>query len=98
MTKKIPMRTCIGCGVCKEKRELIRIVHTKDGQILIDRTGRVGGRGAYLCDDPGCLEKALRRGSISRAFGVPVPEETVRELRKAFGEYSTVGEAKPSAG
>ena len=82
MAKKIPMRTCIGCGICKEKKTLIRLVHTKDGQIMVDRTGRVGGRGAYLCDDPACLEKAVKRGAIARAFGVPVSRETILALQE----------------
>ena len=61
MPKKIPMRTCIGCGAVKPKKELIRIVLTQEGELLADRTGRANGRGAYLCDDSACLEKAIRK-------------------------------------
>ncbi|MDY6333422.1 MAG: YlxR family protein [Lachnospiraceae bacterium] len=91
MAKKIPMRTCIGCGICKEKKALIRLVHTKDGQILVDRTGRVGGRGAYLCDDPACLEKAVKRGAIARAFGVPVSRETILALQSELSGTALTG-------
>ena len=68
MQKKIPMRTCIGCGTIKPKKELVRIVLTQDGKVIADRTGRAGGRGAYLCDDPACLEKALKRKSFAEPF------------------------------
>ena len=58
--KKIPQRTCIGCKEKKEKRELIRIVKDKEGNITLDRTGRSNGRGAYICDNIQCLEKAIK--------------------------------------
>ena len=80
MPKKIPMRTCIGCGTSKPKKELIRIVLTDDGEILADRTGRANGRGAYLCDDPACLQKAIKRKAFSRAFRQQVPAEAVQQL------------------
>ena len=50
--KKIPQRSCIGCGTKKDKKDLIRIVRTPDGDIVLDRTGKKAGRGAYVCDDP----------------------------------------------
>ena len=55
--KKIPQRTCIGCKEKKDKKDLIRIVKDKDGNITLDRTGRANGRGAYICDNIQCLEK-----------------------------------------
>lgn len=84
MPRKVPMRTCIGCGTCKEKKELIRIVHGPDGRIRLDRTGRAQGRGAYLCDDPECFEKAVKRKSLNRAFGCPVDPADIAAIREAF--------------
>ena len=55
MPKKTPMRRCTGCGEMKEKKNLIRVVRTPDGEIGIDKTGKMNGRGAYLCDDLSCL-------------------------------------------
>lgn len=57
--KKIPQRSCIGCGTKKDKKDLIRIVRTPDGDIVLDRTGKKAGRGAYVCDDPSCIQKPL---------------------------------------
>ena len=57
--KKIPTRTCIGCGEQKPKNELIRIVKNQTGEIKVDKTGKLSGRGAYICDNSECLEKAF---------------------------------------
>ena len=51
MQKKIPTRKCVGCGEMKEKKELIRIVRTPEGEILLDATGKANGRGAYICNN-----------------------------------------------
>ena len=86
MALKVPMRRCIGCGQSREKKQLIRIVRSQDGKILADRTGRANGRGAYLCSDPDCLEKAVTKKALSRAFRTaeePAAYEQLREeLRK----------------
>ena len=57
--KKIPLRTCMGCNEKKTKKELIRIVKDKEGNICVDKTGKKEGRGAYICDNINCLEKVL---------------------------------------
>ena len=57
-TKKIPMRMCSGCGEMKPKRELVRVVKSPQGEISMDLTGRKAGRGAYVCKNPECLQKA----------------------------------------
>jgi predicted RNA-binding protein YlxR (DUF448 family) len=85
MPKKIPMRTCIGCGTIKPKKELIRIVQTEDGVLHADRTGRANGRGAYLCDDPACLEKAVRKKGFARAFRTEVSAEAAARLKTEIG-------------
>ena len=51
MAKKIPMRQCVGCGLMKNKKEMIRVIKIATGEILLDKTGRQNGRGAYICDD-----------------------------------------------
>lgn len=79
------MRTCIGCGAVKPKKELIRIVLTPEGDLRIDRTGRSPGRGAYLCDDPLCLQKALKRKSPARAFRTQVSAEACGSLAQEMG-------------
>ena len=83
--KKVPMRTCIGCGQSREKKELVRIVRTPDGTVVLDRTGRMSGRGCYLCNDPACFDKAVKKKSLNRALDVPVPETVVEEIRQALG-------------
>ena len=80
MPKKIPMRRCTGCGESKEKKSLIRIVRTPDGEIILDRTGKANGRGAYLCDDPACLRKAQKKRSLQRSLDTAVPDEIFDEL------------------
>lgn len=85
MPKKIPMRTCIGCGTSKPKKELVRIVLSGEGDILVDHTGRANGRGAYLCDDPACLQRAIKRKALNRAFRTQVPEEAAVQLAEQLG-------------
>lgn len=86
MPKKIPMRTCIGCGAVRPKKELIRIVMTKEGEILLDQTGRANGRGAYLCDDPLCLQKAKKRKGLQKAFrGRQSPDASLEDLEGQIG-------------
>lgn len=79
--KKIPQRTCIGCREKKEKRELIRIVHNKEGEINIDKSGKMQGRGAYVCDNIDCLEKAIKSKNLERVFEVKIEEEIYEKLR-----------------
>jgi len=60
MQKKIPMRQCMGCRERRAKRELIRVVRCTDGSVCLDFSGKLNGRGAYLCNDVACLQKAQR--------------------------------------
>lgn len=79
--KKIPQRTCMGCKAKKEKKELIRVVRNKEGILAIDKTGKMQGRGAYLCDKIECLEKARKTKSLERALDVKIEEEVYEKLR-----------------
>ena len=80
--KKIPMRMCTGCGEMKPKRELIRVVKSPEGKIALDRTGRLPGRGAYVCPDLECLKKARKTKRLERVFSSAIPEEVYDALEK----------------
>ncbi len=84
--RKIPMRMCTGCGERKPKQQLVRVVRTPDGAVVIDTVGKVSGRGAYICKSAECLKKAVKSGRISRTFGVPVPEEIYSDLEADLAE------------
>lgn len=79
--KNIPQRTCMGCNTKKDKKELIRVVRNKQGEINIDRTGKMPGRGAYLCDNIECLEKAIKTKRIERTFETKIEQEIYEKLR-----------------
>lgn len=66
--KREPQRTCIGCRQVRAKAELIRLVRRADGIVYVDRTGTAPGRGAYVCNQSGCVEEALKRGRLAKAF------------------------------
>ncbi|MCQ2464132.1 MAG: YlxR family protein [Oscillospiraceae bacterium] len=78
--KKIPERMCCGCGAMKPKKELVRVVRTAENEVRLDFTGRLNGRGAYICPDRSCLEKAKKSGRISRSFGCEISDEIYREF------------------
>ena len=81
MLKKIPQRTCMGCNQKKDKKDLIRIVKNSDGEVNIDRTGKMPGRGAYLCDDINCLEKAIKSKRIDKVLEIKIEDEIYEKLR-----------------
>ena len=83
MDKKPPMRTCIACRANKPKKELIRIVKTPDG-IMLDRTGKAQGRGAYVCNDRACIEKLKKVKALSRAFSCEVDASVYDRIQKEF--------------
>lgn len=84
--KKVPIRRCVGCGQGKPKKELVRVVRTKEGEISLDTTGRKAGRGAYLCHDAACLAKAKKKKSLARAFEAEIPDEIYASLEKQLQE------------
>ena len=83
-SKKCHERMCICCGQMKEKGELLRIIKTKDGDILIDKTGKLNGRGAYMCNDIECLKKAESKKVLERSFKCKIPDGTYEMLNKEF--------------
>ena len=82
--KKIPMRMCLGCNEMKPKRELIRVVHQKDGTVCLDATGKRAGRGAYICPKPECLRAAAKSRRLEKAFSCRVPEEVYAALEASL--------------
>lgn len=89
MNKKIPMRQCVGCGEMKSKKEMMRVLKTPEGPIVLDVTGRKNGRGAYLCRNLDCLKKARKSKGLERSFKMSIPEEVYDNLEKEFGESET---------
>jgi len=82
MQKKIPQRQCMGCLERKAKREMIRVVRCTDGTVTLDFSGKLNGRGAYVCPDPECLKKAIKSKSLDRSLEVTIPEEVYDRLQK----------------
>ncbi len=79
-TRKIPMRMCVGCREMKEKRELIRIVRSPEGEVSLDPTGKKSGRGAYVCRRGECLRRAIKQRQLERQLQVPMTEEVSAAL------------------
>ena len=73
--KKVPMRMCTGCGEMFDKRTLVRVVKSPEGEISLDLTGKKSGRGAYVCKNPDCLKKARKKKAFERAFSVQISDD-----------------------
>lgn len=84
--KKVPLRQCSGCRERKEKKELLRVLRTPEGDVVLDTTGRRNGRGAYLCPNPACLKKAMKSHSLERALETSIPEEVYERLLSEMKE------------
>lgn len=80
MPKKIPMRQCLGCREMKPKKELLRVVRAPDGGVSLDFRGKAPGRGAYICHDMACLQRAIKSRALERAFEAKIPEEIYTQL------------------
>lgn len=83
--KKKPQRTCIACRRMLDKQELCRIVRTPNGEIVIDATGKMAGRGAYLCQNADCLKKALKSRALERVLKQPLDDKLKEELLDKYG-------------
>ena len=82
MQKKIPQRQCMGCRERKNKRDMIRVVRETSGRVSLDFSGKLNGRGAYVCPDPECLKKARKAKSLERSLETAIPEEVYDRLEK----------------
>ena len=84
--KKIPQRMCVGCQQMKPKKLLIRVVRTPDETIEIDSTGKRTGRGASICPDPDCLNKALKGKRLEKALQRAITQEIMDTLKQRLGQ------------
>lgn len=85
-TKNIPMRMCLGCGEMRPKRELIRVVKSKEGDISLDLTGKKSGRGAYICKSVECFEKARKARKFERSFSCMISEDIYNSMEGELRE------------
>jgi hypothetical protein len=86
--KKIPMRQCIGCGQMNEKRLMHRVLKTQEGELLLDTTGRKNGRGAYVCPNQECLEKAIKSRGLERSFKMQIDRQVYEKLQEEMRRES----------
>lgn len=81
-TKREVKRMCVGCGEMFDKKELIRVVKSPQGEVSLDLTGKKNGRGAYVCNNPECLKKARKRKSIERSFSMKIEDEVYDNMEE----------------
>lgn len=86
-TRKIPLRKCTGCNEMKNKKDMIRVVRDQEGNFSLDFHGKKPGRGAYICKDITCLDKAEKNKGLERSFKMAVDKSIYGELRKEFEAY-----------
>ena len=82
MAKKIPLRQCVGCGEMKGKKEMLRVLKTPEGEICLDTTGKKNGRGAYICRQKECLQKAIKNKGLERSLKMQIPQEVYENLER----------------
>lgn len=80
--RKIPLRKCMGCNEKKPKKELVRVVLSPGGEVSLDLTGRKDGRGAYVCHDINCLNKARKGKRFERILDCQIPEEVYAQMEE----------------
>lgn len=80
--KKIPLRMCTGCGEMFDKRTLVRVVKSPDGEVSLDLTGKKSGRGAYVCKNAECLKKARKKRAFERAFSMQISDEVYNAMEE----------------
>ncbi len=83
-TRKIPLRMCVGCREMKDKRELIRVVRSPEGEISLDPTGKKPGRGAYVCRQGECLQRAIKQRQLERQLQAAMTPEVSEGLHAAL--------------
>ncbi|MGN0531287.1 MAG: RNase P modulator RnpM [Eubacterium sp.] len=81
-TKKVPLRMCTGCGEMYDKRTLVRVVKTPQGDVQLDLTGKLSGRGAYVCKNVDCLKKARKKRAFERAFSMQIDDSVYTRMEE----------------
>lgn len=89
--KKIPMRMCVGCREMKEKRDLIRVVRTPEGEVLLDATGKKSGRGAYVCRQAECMRRSIRQKQLERQLEITLTPEITDALTAEMERLAAAG-------
>lgn len=89
--KRLPQRTCIGCNTKKDKKDLIRIVKNKNGDINVDPTGKMEGRGTYICKQEECLNKAIKNKRMARTFEMEITDTIYDNLRNFINGGEIIG-------
>lgn len=84
--KKVPLRRCTGCGEMRSKRELVRVVRSKEGEISLDLTGKKAGRGAYVCREAACLRQARKSRGLERALSCRIPDEVYDQMERELAD------------
>ena len=84
--RKVPTRTCTGCQTSSDKRSFVRVVRTPEGHVEVDPSGKANGRGAYLCANPDCFEKARTRRRFDSALRVKLQDDDYARLRRDFDD------------
>lgn len=94
--RHVPVRTCVSCREAGEKRGLTRVVRTPEGSVQVDLTGRMNGRGAYLCEKPECWERAISTPILNKALNIQLTPESMELLREFAAGLSSSDEARDS--
>lgn len=89
--RKVPLRICIGCRETRPKKELVRVVRTPQGEVLLDLTGKKSGRGAYLCPRSSCLQKAVKGKRLEKNLQHPVANAVIEEISGLLAEKEKDG-------
>ena len=82
--RKVPLRQCLGCGEHKPKKEVLRVVRTPDGIILLDFTGKKSGRGAYICNSEACIKKLNKAKLLHKTFSCEVDADVYARIEEEF--------------
>ncbi|MEW6723695.1 MAG: YlxR family protein [Bacillota bacterium] len=85
--QRVPLRRCVACGQVRPKKELVRVVRTPEGQVMVDgsRSGKLPGRGAYLCPELSCLERAIDSRALERSLECEISSQARAALMERFG-------------
>ena len=89
--KNEPLRTCMGCNSKKSKRELIRIVKNNKNEIIVDKTGKQEGRGAYICNNIECLEKIKKSKRLEKVLNIKISDEIFDKLKELINGGEFIG-------
>lgn len=89
MSKKIPLRQCVGCNEMKSKKDMMRVLKTAEDEIVLDATGKKNGRGAYLCKNVQCFELARKNKGLERSFKMAIPAKVYDGLKKEIEEIES---------